>query len=213
MRELTSDLRAWLLRAQEIGFIGPKPVELVYEHSLGFADVVDQLLRTGLLPSSFRAIDLGSGAGVPGIFLALWFPDSQFTLVDSMKKRYRFLEEITSSLGLSTRVTIFGGRSEEAALSVGMREEFDLVTARGFANPSATAENASGFLKRNGILLVSEPPIRSPDRWSESALQSLGFGVMNLEQLEFSYRWMRKNLSPRGIFPREVGIPEKFPLF
>ncbi|TAN28527.1 MAG: hypothetical protein EPN30_03155, partial [Actinomycetota bacterium] len=72
MRDLSFEQRSWLLRAQEIGFIGPKPIESVYEHALGFADCIDELLRTGALPSSFFAADLGSGAGVPGLFLASW---------------------------------------------------------------------------------------------------------------------------------------------
>ncbi|NNN19554.1 MAG: hypothetical protein HKL84_06840 [Acidimicrobiaceae bacterium] len=213
MRGLSFEQRKWLLRAQEIGFIGPKPVESVYEHALGFAECIDELLRTGQLPSSFIAADLGSGAGVPGLLLAEWFPDSSFLLIDSMRKRYLFLEDMTSYLGLGSRVQVFPGRSEECAHLPEFRLGFDLVTARGFALPSATAENASGLLSDKGILLVSEPPNTSSRRWSVEGLDRFGFSPPTFVRFKFSYCWMVKDHSERGKFPRGTGIPEKFPLF
>ena len=213
MRELSFEQRSWLLRAQKIGFIGPKPVESVYEHALGFADSIDEIMRTGLLPSSFFSADLGSGAGVPGLFLSSWFPDSKFLLIDSMMKRSLFLEEMVSFLGLERRVAIFGGRSEECANLPGYGLSFDLVTARGFASPAATAENASGLLKVGGVLLVSEPPDSRDGRWPEDGLNLLGFSPPTFARFKFSYCWMIKNRRVRGKFPRDVGIPEKNPLF
>ena len=213
MRELSAEQRVWLTKAQEIGFIGPKPVESVYEHALGFAACIGELLRTGLLPSSFFAADLGSGAGIPGRFWASWFPDSKFLLVDSMRKRYRFLEEMVVYLRLQDRVAVYGGRSEECAELKEYNWAFDLVTARGFASPSATAENASGFLRQDGILLVSEPPDVSVARWPEAGIGGLGFSSPTYRRFEFSYCWMVKNLKVRGRFPRGVGVPEKLPLF
>lgn len=213
MRDLSFEQRSWLLRAQEIGFIGPKPIESVYEHALGFADCIDELLRTGALPSSFFAADLGSGAGVPGLFLASWFPDSHFLLIDSMIKRYLFLREMVSFLGLEERATVFGGRSEDCANLPMYRSSADLVTARGFASPAATAENASGLLKIGGVLLVSEPPDSTGGRWPEAGLDLLGFSLPTFARFEFSYCWMIKDRRVSGKFPREVGIPEKHPLF
>lgn len=213
MRDFTADQREWLLRAQEIGFIGPKPVETVYRHALGFAQCIDELLRVGLLPPSFYCADLGSGAGIPGLFLSMWFSDSRFVLVDSMRKRYLFLEGMIGEFQLGDRVSVYEGRSEECARSPQYREAFDLVTARGFASPAATAENGCGLLHRNGVLLVSEPPGSSGSRWPKAKIRRLGFSSAVCKGFEFSYCWMLKDLEVRGKFPREVGIPEKFPLF
>ena len=201
------------MQAQERGFIGPKPIELAFQHSLGFAACIDELLRTGALPSSFFVADLGSGAGIPGLLLAGWFPESKFLLVDSMRKRYLFLEEMVRYFELEDRVSVYGGRSEECAQSPAYMLSFDLVTARGFASPSATAENASGLLHKDGILLVSEPPDSLENRWPEDGLRMLGFSSPIYRRFEFSYCWMVKSWKPRGKFPRGVGIPEKKPLF
>lgn len=213
MRELTVEQQEWLCRAQTIGFIGPKPIESVYRHALGFAQVVDILLREGLVPPSFVCVDLGSGAGIPGLFLAAWYEEARFLLVDSMRKRCDFLRRNVEEMGLSPRVEIFEGRSEQGAWEASKRRAFDVVTARGFAVPSATAENASGFLKNGGILVVSEPPDSDLSRWSVDGLRKLGFSPPNLVQYGSSFAWMKKNYAPKGEYPRGVGIPEKSPLF
>ena len=174
---------------------------------------IDEILRTGLIPSSFRVADLGSGAGIPGIFLSIWFCDATFVLIDSMKKRAKFLEETVASFGLENRVAVFEGRSEECAGQVGYRQSFDLVTARGFAMPAATAENASGLLHRMGILLVSEPPEPDASRWPRKGLGILGFDPPISQRFEVSFCWMVKSHAARGKFPRGIGIPEKAPLF
>jgi hypothetical protein len=130
-----------------------------------------------------------------------------------MRKRYLFLEEMVSYFGLGDRVSVYGGRSEECAQSPAYMRSFDLVTARGFASPAATAENASGLLHKDGILLVSEPPDSLESRWPEDGLRILGFSPPVYRRFEFSYCWMVKGRKARGKFPRGVGIPEKTPLF
>lgn len=211
VRPLTSELRDWLLEAQSIGFIGPKPIDTVYQHALGFAESIDIIMKAGAIPSSFIAADLGSGAGVPGLFLASWYPSSEFLLIDSMKKRFEFLRRMIVELRLDDRVEVFGDRSEICARERG--SVFDIVTARGFAIPSATAENASGLLKSNGVLLVSEPPGSDLSRWPINGVKKFGFSSTELIDLEFSFCWMVKSGKASGKFPRGVGFPEKLPLF
>lgn len=211
VRELTSELREWLLEAQRIGFIGPKPVEMVYQHALGFAESIDIIMEAGAIPPSFVAADLGSGAGVPGLFLATWYPSSKFLLIDSMRKRYEFLCRMVREFQIEDRVEVFGDRSEICARERG--SVFDIVTARGFAIPSATAENASGLLKADGVLLVSEPPGSDLSRWPVEGVNKFGFSCPKLIELEFSFCWMVYGGKRSGRFPREVGIPEKSPLF
>lgn len=211
MRILTAKLQEWLLEAQRIGFIGPKPVETVYHHAVGFAESIDQILKAELIPPSFFAADLGSGAGVPGIFLAHWYPEARFVLVDSMQKRSLFLQRVVIQLELQDRVEVYCGRSETFAEA--NRGEFDLVTARGFATPSVTAENASGLLRMGGVLLVSEPPGSDLSRWSINGLAKMGFSKPELVKSEFSYSWMVRDSKSSAKFPRGVGIPEKSPIF
>lgn len=211
VRPLTSELRGWLQEAQRIGFIGPKPVETVYQHALGFADSIDIILKAGAIPPSFIAADLGSGAGVPGIFLATWYQDCSFVLIDSMRKRFEFLRRMVNELGIDDRVEVFGDRSEVCAEQ--RYGQFDLITARGFAIPSATAENASGLLKADGVLLVSEPPGSDLSRWPEDGVRKFGFSPPKLIELEFSFCWMVRSGKTSGRFPRGVGIPEKSPFF
>jgi 16S rRNA (guanine527-N7)-methyltransferase len=211
VRILTAELQEWLLEAQKTGFIGPKPVETVYNHAVGFAESIDLILKAELIPPSFFVADLGSGAGVPGIFLAHWFPEARFVLIDSMMKRGLFLHRMVSQLGLDDRVEVYCGRSETFAEA--NRGKFDLVTARGFATPSVAAENASGLLRVGGVLLVSEPPGSDLSRWSRDGLAKLGFSPPELVKSEFSYSWMIRDRKSSAKFPRGVGIPEKSPIF
>ncbi len=126
-----------------------------------------------------------------------------------------FLEEMVKEFDVAERVTVFCGRSEDCANSPAYRLSFDLVTARGFASPAATAENASGLLRQSGVLLVSEPPMTDTEvlRWPERGISVLGFSPPVYRRFEFSYCWMVKSCKARGKFPRGVGIPEKSPLF
>lgn len=81
----------------------------------------------GLLPDGARVMDVGSGAGLPGLPLAILRPDLEFTLVESLLRRATFLEQAVDELGLGDRVTVVRGRAEEQAGTV------DIVTCRAVA--------------------------------------------------------------------------------
>jgi 16S rRNA (guanine527-N7)-methyltransferase len=99
-----------------------------------------------------RALDLGAGAGFPGIPLALFLPDLEITLVDSVGRKVEFMNEVISALRLeNARAT--KARSEELAAAEG-REAFDLVTARAVAPLSVLAELASPLLGEGGHLVA-----------------------------------------------------------
>jgi 16S rRNA (guanine527-N7)-methyltransferase len=195
-------------RARDRGFLGGGSVEFHVEHAEALV---------GATGSEFagRFLDLGSGAGVPGLALALAWPEATGTLVDSRRRRCSFLDEAVLELGIEDRVAVECGRAEELARRPDFRGAYDLVASRGFGPPAVTAECAVGFLRPGGRLVVTEPP-GEPEgsRWPAEGLATLGlhgpevrgelgprFAVLTLPE-PASDRW-----------PRRVGVPAKRPLW
>ena len=197
-----SDLLPVLERSRELGFLGPGPVEDHVEHAERFR------LAYGDTPPA-RALDLGSGGGVPGLVLAERWPASQWWLLDASERRTLFLREAVQALGMSDRVVILHGRAEELAREPVLRHSMDLVTARSFGRPAITAECATGFIRSGGELLVSEPPA-SHDRWSEAGLALLG---MSLGPARSGCQFLQQTTLCAERYPRRVGIPAKRPMF
>ena len=130
----------------------------------------DSLSAMALEPvrSAASAVDIGTGAGYPGIPLAMALPDTRFTLVDSVGKKARFAGEAAVGLGLGN-VEAVAARSEELAAGRG-REAFDLALARAVAPLSALAELASPLLTEGGVL-VAWKGAREPEE--EQRLEAL----------------------------------------
>jgi len=105
------------------GLIGPREVARLWDRHL-----LNCGLLTPLIPRGARVVDLGSGAGLPGLVLALARPDLRVTLVEPMARRVAFLNEACATLGTDT-VTVVRGRAEQAA----DRHAFDVVTSRALA--------------------------------------------------------------------------------
>ena len=161
-----SDLELALSRSQALGFLGPGPVGAQIDHALRFVEVCPG-------PPPARALDLGAGGGLPGLVLALAWPDTHWVYLDANERRTAFLGEASVQLGLVDRVEVRRGRAEDLGRDPTLRATFDLVTARSFGPPAVTAECASPLLVAGGTLLVSEPP-EDADRWDESGLSQLG---------------------------------------
>jgi 16S rRNA (guanine527-N7)-methyltransferase len=201
-------LTALLERARERGFLGPGPVETHLEHAAALAATVGPRFAG-------RFLDLGSGAGVPGLALALAWPEATGTLLDSRRRRCAFVEAALLELGIAGRVGVACGRAEELARRPERRGRYDLLVARGFGAPAPTAECAVGFLQAGGKLVVSEPPGEaSPDRWPAEGLAELGLGGPELEGAEgarFAILTLRERAGER--WPRRTGVPTKRPLW
>lgn len=191
------------------GDLGPEPVRRHLQHSLALAKLV------GAPPTRF--VDLGSGAGVPGLVLATLWDDAEAILVDANRRRCASLEEAAGRLGVSGRVSVRCERAEVLARQPDLRGSCGLVVARAFGKPAVTAECAVGFLALEGRLVVSEPPearADEPPRWPTSGLARLGLGpaqavrsdgvgaVVIPALAELDERW-----------PRGVGRPAKSPLW
>jgi 16S rRNA (guanine527-N7)-methyltransferase len=169
-------LVARLERARDHGYFGPGPVLAHLAHARGFGAVAERV--AGRVPA--RAVDLGSGGGVPGLVLAWDWPTSVWLLVDAGQRRAADLEAAVADLGLTARVAVRTARAEDVAHEPNHRERADLVTARSFAPPAVTAEIATGLVAPGGWVIVSEPPGGDPERWPEAELAGFGFGPAEL---------------------------------
>ncbi len=194
-------LPATLERAQRLGFLGPGPVEEHLHHAEAYAAAV---------PAPDRALDLGSGGGVPGLVVALHWPDSHWVLLDSNSRRTAFLETAVGELDLAERVVVVTDRAERYARTDEARRAFALVVARSFGSPAVTAECASGFLQVGGRLVVSEPPAEDESRWSVEGLAGLGLEDRGRRG---SVRVLEQVRPAPDHSPRRVGIPAKRPLW
>jgi 16S rRNA (guanine527-N7)-methyltransferase len=160
-----------------------------------------------------RAVDLGTGAGVPGLVLALLWPQSRWALLDANRRRTTFLGEALAALNLSARVEIVVARAEEAGRQPRWRGTADLVVARGFGPPAVVAECAAPLLRVGGTLIVAEPPGGAPDRWPASGLQLLGLVDDGQATIPVALQRLRQAAPCPDRYPRRVGIPLKRPLF
>jgi 16S rRNA (guanine527-N7)-methyltransferase len=201
-------LRAVLARARTLGFLGPGSIESHLTHAAGFA--IAAVRQLGYAPASM--LDLGSGAGIPGLVLAERWPDVRAVLVESGHRRCEHLRREIDNLGWSGRVEVLEERAELTARRPELREQVELVTARSFATPAATAEIATGLVAPGGLLVVSEPPQPDPARWPVAELGALGFGPPRYESaMAAHFACFVKTGSAPAEAPRPVGRPAKRP--
>ena len=167
-----------------------------------------------------RWLDLGSGGGLPGLVLALCWPDSEAVLLDSAERRTSFLVDAVRSLGWTGRVTVLRARAEEAGRRPDLRGRFDVVVARSFGAPPVTAECAAPFLCPGGVLLVSEPPTTASSegesdrrRWPPEGLAAVGQAPGPFVRNRFGYQVVRQVQVCPDQFPRRVGLATKRPLY
>jgi 16S rRNA (guanine527-N7)-methyltransferase len=189
------------IEGQRLSAVGPGDVSVHLDHAVHLAGLLD-------VPTS--AVDLGSGAGIPGLALAGLWPSSRWVLVDAARRRTRLLSSAVERLGWTDRVQVVHGRAEDLGRDPVHRGHHDLITARLFGPPSAAAECGAPLLRRGGILAVTEPPDPVEGRWPAGALLPLG-----LEPLEPrpGVQRFRSVAAPQARFPRKPGVPVRRPLF
>ena len=180
----------------------------------------DSLSICKVLPSNVNTVcDLGTGAGFPGIPMAIVYPNLQFTLIDSLNKRIKFLQEVVDTLGLKN-VTLIHSRAEEAGRNKLYREHFDLVVSRAVANIATLSEYCLPLVKINGYFIsFKSGDIKDEIELSGSAITKLG-GKMNnpsyfnLPDTDISRSFIiidKVKNTPKA-YPRKAGTPSKEPL-
>lgn len=189
------------------------PQEAVYRNYL---DCVSPL--AGSFPDVKTAVDVGSGAGFPGIPMAILRPDIRFTLLDALDKRVQFLQGVIDALGLNARAVHL--RAEDAARREELREGFDLAMARAVAPMAVLCEYLLPFVKTGGWMLAMKGPGLDEElAQAGPALEALGGALDRVEPLQIPGRdwahsaaWVRKARPTPDRYPRRAGLPEKRPL-
>lgn len=165
-----------------------------------------------------KIIDIGTGAGFPGIPLAIMMPEVSFTLVDSLNKRIDFLKVVAHALELKN-VFIISGRAEDLGKETGYRENFDFCLSRAVASLPLLLEYCSPFVKKEGSLFLykSKKVIQEIEE-AENALNVLNCKVQdnielaNEEDFERYLLKIDKYDNTPEKYPRKAGIPKKKPL-
>ena len=191
--------------------------EVQVKHFLDSLTVVPALRQP---PSKdMRLIDVGTGAGIPGIPLKILLPDIQLVLLDATKKKASFLEHIVHRLGLKD-VEIVVGRAEEIAHQPEYREGFDLVLSRAVANLPVLVELTLPFCTVGGRFIAQKKgDLRAEVQAAQRAIFLMGGELTDVKRIELpefaDERWLVvidkvKETPPQ--YPRRPGVPAKRPL-
>jgi 16S rRNA (guanine527-N7)-methyltransferase len=164
-------------------------------------------------------IDVGTGAGFPGIPLKIAFPNLSITLLDSLGKRVNFLKEVIGALGLEG-IEAIHGRAEDYAKPNMLREQFDVCVSRAVANLSSLSEYCIPYVKVGGLFISYKSEKLAEEKAAAEHAVSL-LGGEFLEQVEFFlpnsdiYRNLvviKKGKCTPKKYPRKAGVPTKEPL-
>lgn len=168
------------------------------------------------LKQHLSLVDIGTGAGFPGLVLKIVFPNLKITLIDSLNKRIEFLKEVIKELGLKD-IEAIHVRSEEYGIK--NREQFDIATARAVAPLNILLEYSIPMLKIDGLFVPMKANIFQEIIESENALKSLDAEIISKIEfdlpIESSKRTLikiRKNKSTKKLFPRKYSDIKKRPL-
>ena len=164
-------------------------------------------------------VDVGTGAGFPGLPLKIMRPEIRLTLIDSLRKRVDFLEDTVSQLELE-EVQCIHARAEEAGRDPRLRESFDIAVSRAVARLSILSEYVLPFVKENGLFIAYKSgEVEEELREAEKAIQILGGTVEKVSvftlpgtDIQRSLIYIRKTAHTPEKYPRRAGKPEKSPL-
>ena len=169
--------------------------------------------------NAVKIIDVGTGAGFPGIPLSIISPEKEFILMDSLNKRLKIIDELCQRADIKNVVTLHA-RAEELAKNKAYRERYDLCVSRAVANMSVLAEYCLPFIKVGGFLMAYKGPEAEHEvKEAEHALSLLGGKAEeirngNLKEFGIEHKVVviKKVKNTPSKFPRKAGTPAKEPL-
>lgn len=164
-------------------------------------------------------IDVGTGAGFPGMVLKVFYPEKNITLLDSLNKRINFLKDVGNELG-ADKLYCEHGRAEDFARKEGKREGFDLCVSRAVANLSTLAEYCLPFVKKEGYFVAYKAEdCKEEVKAAENAVKKLGgviydtvlYKIPNTD-ITRAFVIIKKVANTSKKYPRKAGLPSKEPM-
>lgn len=189
--------------------------EIIKKH---FIDSI-KIYKFSPLKDMKRIIDVGTGAGFPGLPIKIVDEKKQVVLLDSLNKRINFLNEVINTLKLENIETVHG-RAEDVAKDKGYRESFDGVVSRAVANMSVLSEFCLPFVKLNGYFIAMKgPAVEEEIKEAKNAIGTLGGKIEDIIGIDIEESDLRHNLviikkvkETPGKYPRKAGLVTKSPL-
>lgn len=194
--------------------------DVIVKHFIDSIALIPYLKDKGInINNKLKIIDIGTGAGFPGLPLKIMMPDVKLTLLDSLNKRVSFLNEVIDELKLKD-IEALHGRAEDYASDNKYREKYDICVSRAVANLSTLSEYCIPFVKEDGFFISykageSEEEINK----SKNAIKILGGKINKVEEFVLPgtdvsrvFVFIRKQELTDKKYPRKAGVPAKKPL-
>ena len=190
-----------------------EPNEVILKH------FIDSLTISKYIEDDSTVIDMGTGAGFPGIPLKIVREDINITLVDSLNKRIKFLDEVIDKLDLQNIETVHA-RAEEFGKNVKYREKFDYATSRAVANLSTLAEYLIPLVKIKGkVISMKGSTVDEEIENSRKAINVLGGRILGIDEFDLPDSDIKRNIiiiekirNTSNKYPRKAGTPAKDPI-
>ena len=206
-------LREWNEKINLTAIIEPE--EIITKHFLDSMSVY----ATGYVQENTSVIDVGTGAGFPGLVMKIAKPEIKLTLLDSLAKRLNFLQTVCNEANIDD-VNFVHARAEDGGQNPEYREKYDVAVARAVANMSTLSEYLLPFVKVGGYFIAMKGPLADEElEKAKKAIAILGGEIEKVEEVQVPFTDLRHRIvivkkikSCPKEYPRKAGTPSKKPL-